>query len=557
MSAEVDSDAEEDEWEKRQSYEREVASMDGESIQREQDLAAERLRVEQEFFESLFVPGLKHKAYKYAEELIQKEQYSKATWALKKLLPLYRSDQEKTVKIRLGLSTMYVKNYQWREAIESCNHALMMQPQHVKLLCLKAQAHRALKQFDEAMDALNDAAAAVRLSGSTVRDPEVHRLQLYVQKDVAKQAESRREEGAILERAKQSAVLEAREAARKALARQRGVAITSVGAAAASASGGGGGGRGADGEAADITFRVDAPLGLTLRDTGDGRVVVSSIKAGGQAAALGGVAIGQIVLAVEGEVTRRESASQVQGRISKAKQAKPAGSITLTLDRPPEPSADASAAARAAFAASSPRPLSDGDSKGEGAVGGGGGGATPDVSDSTYNVAGPAVGKGLKRTRDYSEWLFKELQRCIADHEARLMFYEEDGWMAIEDGELGMPRESQAVDASVVTDADGTSTLYYDISVNAQGRCVQCRGEAKDYGVMHFQCRILLRCDNSSDESPDSWDVEAKTIGLQFKETGRVKKMMDGYVRPKYIPYFKDIVKGCIQRLKTKVLQEG
>jgi hypothetical protein len=172
-------------------------------------------------------------------------------------------------------------------------------------------------------------------------------------------------------------------------------------------------------------------------------------------------------------------------------------------------------------------------------------------------VIAPPLPEASKRTvRDWSKWLHRELEAYLVDHEQRMMIYEEDGWCHI----TKLPPDGVRIDARTVVATDGSHALYYEVSLTAICQCVQMRGTHADPGCLAFD--VSLGLTNVDHSTPiEDWLVVAKVApapGIPFnlnQEYGRVGKMMNEYVRPRYLDHFKGLVSECLTRLQKRAAE--
>ena len=154
---------------------------------------------------------------------------------------------------------------------------------------------------------------------------------------------------------------------------------------------------------------------------------------------------------------------------------------------------------------------------------------------------GPSDGAGC--ARNWSEWFRGDVVRCLTDDKARMMVRDWDGWVSVQQ----VPLDKLEASARIVTSADGTRELFYDLRLTLLCQCAQMRGTWDDPGCLAFTSEVLLDgIDNAT--RPEDWHAEATVQSGQ--ETGRVKKMMEANVRPEHLPHVKGLLEECIGRLR-------
>ena len=149
-------------------------------------------------------------------------------------------------------------------------------------------------------------------------------------------------------------------------------------------------------------------------------------------------------------------------------------------------------------------------------------------------------------TRDWSAWLAREVTQRFMDEESRMMIYEEDGWVQVTD----VPASRLDVDARIITTADGSRSLFYDLSVTLICQVAQFRGTWDDPGCMSFKVEVTLEGIDNMSVAAD-WTAQAK-LTAGFNYTARVEKMMERYVRLQYLEHAKQLAGECIEKLETK-----
>ena len=115
---------------------------------------AERERVQREFEDKLFVPARAEEARKYANELFKGGKLNEAADAYERLLKMGSAFVDRATLLS-NLAAVRVKQWRWRDALVICDHALEADgtanpAAHVKAYYRMAQAHRGLKELDQA-----------------------------------------------------------------------------------------------------------------------------------------------------------------------------------------------------------------------------------------------------------------------------------------------------------------------------------------------------------------------------------------------------------------------
>uniref|UniRef100_A0A7S2MW93 Uncharacterized protein n=1 Tax=Haptolina brevifila TaxID=156173 RepID=A0A7S2MW93_9EUKA len=164
---------------------------------------------------------------------------------------------------------------------------------------------------------------------------------------------------------------------------------------------------------------------------------------------------------------------------------------------------------------------------------------------------GVAVGiapAGAEGTRSWTSHLRADLVDRLMDDQARMMIMEEDGWVQVRE----VPPDALELNARLDRAADGACTLFYDVTATLHCKCTQMRGTWSDPGAMSFDVVVKLsKVDNAT--SSEDWIAEAE-MGDEVFATPRVQKMMNEYVRPRYLPHVKGLLEASIERLKSSAL---
>lgn len=167
--------------------------------QREKALA-EREKLKQAFETKLFATARSEDARKYANDLFKEGKLAEAAAAYERILrlepPLPPPDR---AKLHANVAAVRVKQWRWPEALAACDAVLAIEPQHPKAIFRQAQAHRGLRNFEAALEAI---ARAKELTGG-LGTAELNELEKHVRKDIAKVEAAAAEKAAALARAAQ------------------------------------------------------------------------------------------------------------------------------------------------------------------------------------------------------------------------------------------------------------------------------------------------------------------------------------------------------------------
>ena len=110
----------------------------------------ERQRLKSEWEDTLFVKARRGDARKHANELFQAGKLSEALTAYKRCMPLCDADGEKVV-LHANIAAVRLKQYRWRDALTACAAVHAIDPSHAKAWFRRAQAHRGVKEPDDAL----------------------------------------------------------------------------------------------------------------------------------------------------------------------------------------------------------------------------------------------------------------------------------------------------------------------------------------------------------------------------------------------------------------------
>ena len=162
---------------------------------------AERERVQREFEDKLFVPARAEEARKYANELFKGGKLNEAADAYERLLKMGSAFVDRATLLS-NLAAVRVKQWRWRDALVICDHALEADgtanpAAHVKAYYRMAQAHRGLKELDQAMVSIRHA----RRLEDRRPNADLDALEAHIKKDMEKQAAEAHERAAADARA--------------------------------------------------------------------------------------------------------------------------------------------------------------------------------------------------------------------------------------------------------------------------------------------------------------------------------------------------------------------
>mmetsp|Transcript_17130 Transcript_17130/g.28690 ORF Transcript_17130/g.28690 Transcript_17130/m.28690 type:complete len:418 (+) Transcript_17130:10-1263(+) len=158
--------------------------------------------------------------------------------------------------------------------------------------------------------------------------------------------------------------------------------------------------------------------------------------------------------------------------------------------------------------------------------------------------------RAAKGRGDWSEMLVSDIVKRLGSDESRMLIQEEDGWVHVTE----VPDKKLEVDAQTIEKEDGSCSLTYELSLSLICNCVQMRGTWDDPGLITFKLGIEIY-GVSHNSNPETWGAHAFLLQPN-DDRSRVKKMMETYVRPRYLSHVKGLVNDSINNLKAKVLAE-
>jgi len=158
------------------------------------------------------------------------------------------------------------------------------------------------------------------------------------------------------------------------------------------------------------------------------------------------------------------------------------------------------------------------------------------------------TGEIVAQSSNWTPWLYGQMKQVMCDEDNRYMLYEEDGWMEIHE----FPETKQDMFAQVRTSENGDRSLHYEFNGVFYGMATQCKAPNSEPGMMGFHINIHVKnCDNLT--PPDEWIIYADYCKpSDYKPARRIKKIMEEYVRPGYVPYIRELVMNVLDSMVQK-----
>lgn len=164
-----------------------------------------------------------------------------------------------------------------------------------------------------------------------------------------------------------------------------------------------------------------------------------------------------------------------------------------------------------------------------------------------HNGMPSASASVARASGNWAGWWFNEITKIFTDEDARMMLYDEDGW--IETTEV--PETKAEVYAQVRVNEDGTRTLTYETSLNLNCMVAQFRGPEGE-GATSVHLQVLVRnVDNAT--TPEQWSIVADYgRPSNYQPSERIKKLMETYVKPKFVPFVREQIQAIVRTLVCK-----
>ena len=152
-----------------------------------------------------------------------------------------------------------------------------------------------------------------------------------------------------------------------------------------------------------------------------------------------------------------------------------------------------------------------------------------------------------RRTGNWAGWWYDEISKQLTDEDNRMMLHDEDGWVEV----TAVPETKAEIFAKVCTNHDGTRSLYYEVNMILNCMVAQFRAPQNDPGCLGFHIEIAVKLDHT--KPVDEWHVAADYCkASDYQPATRIRRMMETYVRPNFVPYMREQIQSLVDVLVKK-----
>ena len=115
---------------------------------------AKRDQMTKDMEDRLFKPDRLEHAKSYANSLFKEHKMKEAGAAYERLLPLCVDDEKLTISILSNLAAVRIREWKWKESLDTIDKVLDIDPNHAKAMYRQAQAFRGMRELELALKSI-------------------------------------------------------------------------------------------------------------------------------------------------------------------------------------------------------------------------------------------------------------------------------------------------------------------------------------------------------------------------------------------------------------------